>query len=332
MKFYSSNDQFFACAEQGWQSSTLFCVTSKLAGAKREIPGKITGITHSNGNLLCLVEYCDKRANNKKVILHTFDEKLNEIESEALFEGSPWHHGLVSAMDAHCIYILKFETGLTALEGENQHCFDAVCDLAFTKINVGSKERTGWTLKEVPDIVNGYVSGIDSMYFSGERLLLECVVYDPDSTVEFDDSDFDENELDDAEYIDLHSGPKIIRVRFDEKELSPTSEMMFHDFPKFSCKMPFWKDECTILNVASQKGKVFVAADRGFYCIDTCSPAFTFNSWYFSEKGSEQYRYFHLWNGKLIFENRNEKGLTGFQICPAEFDKPDESKWVDIEF
>ena len=46
----------------------------------------------------------------------------------------------------------------------------------------------------------------------------------------------------------------------------------------------------------------------------------------------EKYRDFYVWNDELIFERRENEKLTGFLLCPASFEEPDCSDWVEIVF
>lgn len=348
MKLHTSNETCFVLAETGLRKhgfyTTLRCVSKDGAVVTRELPGNVTGLLLRGNKLLCLAEQREKRY-KERIVLYTFDTKLQELSSEMLADGS---YGLRSAMDAEYIYILDTDTTGVDLGDDPRSC-DEVCMLAFTKISIATGERTEWVLDDAEenmchdaliDLTNGYVTGVDALHAFDGKLMLTCSVYEPGSEIESDDPDFDENALDDSDYVERHSFPETICADVDAQKLSSVHSF-YSEAQELGLKHAGALHDESILNMVSAGTRTYVATERRFLCVDSRDGKCLVTSWHRMGMGrdgedaphriSELYRHFYLWGNELIFENRKGGKLTGFRICLAQFEEPKAEMWRVVE-
>lgn len=348
MKLHTSNETYFVLAETGLRKhsfyTTLRCVSKDGTVVTRELPGHVTGLLLRGDKLLCLAEQQEKRY-KESIVLYAFDTKLRELSSEMLADSS---YGLRSAMDAEYIYILGTDTASVDFVGDSRSC-DEVCRLAFIKINIATGERMEWTLEDADDnichdtlidLTNGYVTGVTEIHAFDGKILFTCDVYDPDSVVESDNPDFDENALDDGNYVERHSFPETICADVDARELS-SIDGFDSNIGEFHLKRSLASQDVRILNLVSTGTKTYIATERRFLCVDSRDGKCLVTSWHRMGMGrdgedaphriSELYRYFYPWGDELIFENRNEGKLTSFRICLAQYEEPKAEMWRVVE-
>lgn len=343
MKLHTSNEAHFVLADVGGERSTLYCLSKGGTLAAHELPEKVTGLLLRGEELLCLAESRSER-HTTAIVLHGFDLDLRELSRRMLADA----HGLLSAMDGEHIYILGTDTAGVDF-GDSRRTCSRVCTLAFTRISIETGERTAWTLddsenddacsKALEELTDGYVTAVDALrVFDGKPMLL-CSVYDPDSVAESDDPNFDENELSDSDYVELHSFAETICADVEQRALTFVHRF-YSEFPAFQCAFPAWAREETVLNALSMGSKTYVATARWFYCIDSRQGQYLVNAWGrvglvgddedAPDDVSEQYRDFYAWGNELIFESRNGEKLTGFRVCPAQSEEPGAAAWRTV--
>lgn len=342
MKLHASNETCFALAESGYRSHKLYCISKYGTVAAHELPGHVTGLLLHGDKLLCLAEHQEKKY-EESIVLHTFDTKLQEISSKRLADG---FQSFQSAMDSEYIYILGTDTASVDFGGDMRSC-DEVCALAFIKINIATGERMEWTLEDADDnichdtlidLTNGYVTGVTEIHAFDGKILFTCDVYDPGSEIVCDDSDFDENELDDCDYVEWHSFPEMFCADVDAQKFS-SIDGFDSNIGEFHLKRSLTSHNERILNLVSTGTKTYIATEHRFLCMDARNRNSLVMQWYHmgldpaagKAKLSEQYRHFYVWGDELIFENRNKGTLTGFRLCPAQLDEPKAAAWRTIE-
>lgn len=232
MELQVKNGKYAITGEINWdcKNSLLRCIADDTLVAAREIPGYIDEITADDGQVFCLVQHrSDLLGDDNRVVLQTFNWELHELSSDIL-ESNP-NGWFLSCMDMSYIYILRYGTASSGADfGGKSVDFDMVAEMTFIKINRKTGERIEWTLDDLENndgcsralenVVNGYVAGISKIHAANGKLIFECDVFEPDSEIECDDPDFDENELSEADYVEYHSFPYTICADLDAKELS----------------------------------------------------------------------------------------------------------------
>lgn len=235
MELRSTGGIYSVTATMSENGSTLHCFANGELVAEREIQGEITGMVVDRETLYCTIEY-DVQAEykNGEILLHsfktciaklqTFNMKLEEISST--LEAEEQYGNLLSCIDKSSVYTLCWVTGSTEI---GDISYDEVTNLAFRRHDFNG-QLVEWTLddfkndnecsKMLEAVTSGYVTKINRVLALGGKLLFDCDVFDPDSVIETDDPDFDENELSDLDYVELHSFTYTICADLDKKELS----------------------------------------------------------------------------------------------------------------
>lgn len=334
MKLYCSNDKTFVLAEQLWNTSTLYCFSNCTDVFKCEIAGKITGITLNGDTLLCVTECTSEDQNHQKVVLHTFDSALKELSRETVSESSPDYVGIASTIDANYVYVLNYGTTNLTLgfpdEGTDPVNIDAIDQLVFIRINIETKERTKYGLGDTEclddlwDLTGAYVLDVNSLCISDGRLLIGCITYSPGMEV-----------VPDVEVKYLYGEKELpcfsqtLQLGFDEKKISSSSIHLHNNLENIPL---FWFsiNEKNVYNTAVLDGKIYLSSYDGMYCIDCNLAGLAVSHWRGSRYDRGKNRYFHIWNDKLVFENRWGNKLTGFLICPASFEEPDGKDWLEV--
>lgn len=211
----------------------LRCVADgNLIAEQKFLDADVQEIRIEDERVLFLVKYCSTyMGDNYEVVLQTFDMELHELSYEVLESA---RIGFFSAcMDETSVYIVHSDTARIDVDDNGiSRSIDAVVELTFIKIDRKTGERVEWKLndlkrnaectKALEQVVGSgyYVTFINSLCLLDGKLVFECDVFDPNSTVETDDPDFDEKELSDFDYVEWHSFPETIHVDLDAKTLS----------------------------------------------------------------------------------------------------------------
>lgn len=241
MEFCVNNAVYSITAIADTNGFILRSLSNGTLVAERQLPGTITGMTLDNNTLFCVVEY-DAKAEyrygakvlhsfgTRAVQLQTYNMKLEELSSS--FETSSVCQHLLSCMDETAVYTVQWDVGSTGIEDGKGvfRPFDEVVVLTLSRHDLKTYSLTTWKLDDfgnnnecreaLEKVVDGYITGISRIHAANGKLIFECDVFEPNSVIENDDPDFDENELSEADYVEYHSFPCTICADLDAKELS----------------------------------------------------------------------------------------------------------------
>lgn len=241
MEFCVNNAAYSITAIADTNGFTLRSLANGVLVAERQLPGTITGMTLDDNTLFCVVEY-DAEAEYRygEKVLHSFDTRVVQLQTynmkleelSSSFETHSVCQHLLSCMDKSAVYTVQWDVGSTGIENSEGvfRPFDVVGALIFSRHDLKRGNLTTWKLNDfendnecsemLEQAVNGYVTGISKIHSAEGKLIFECDVFEPDSVIENDDPDFDENELSEADYVEYHSFPYTICADLDAKELS----------------------------------------------------------------------------------------------------------------
>lgn len=201
-------------------------------GSFQTAGGRVEEVKVEDERVLCLVHYAGHPlVEEQKVVLHTFDMELRGLSEEVLATSPDgWFQ---ACMDDTYIYILH--TGETTMffedASEISRSVDVVAEMTFTRINRKTGERTEWRLDDLERdnectkalkaaIGEEIVTSINALCVFDGKLVFECDIFDLDSTIETDDPDFDEDELEDSDYVAVRSDKVAICADLDAKTFS----------------------------------------------------------------------------------------------------------------
>lgn len=235
MKIKVENKQYEITGEHPYDPEGPLSILRSFANgeqmAERKIFGYVDDIALDDEYVFCLVHYRAKElGGDNKAVLSTFDMELHEFSAEILTSNpNGW---FCSCMDETHIYILYWDDASADIEDSNgvSRSFDIVTEMTFTKIDRKSGERTEWKLDDFENdnecsealekaVGYGFVTSINSLHILDGKMVFECSVFEPDSVVENDDPDFNENELDNSDYVECHSYPCTVCADMDGKKL-----------------------------------------------------------------------------------------------------------------